>query len=43
VVGLRTYLTLTGDPDADMTRIREVYAGKVGKHPELAGEIRLET
>jgi hypothetical protein len=23
-------------------RIREVYAGKVGKHPELAGELRLE-
>jgi len=25
-----------------MARIREVYAGKVGKHPELAGELRLE-
>jgi 1-acyl-sn-glycerol-3-phosphate acyltransferase len=42
VVGLRTYVALTGDPDADMARIREVYAGKVGKHPELAGELRLE-
>jgi 1-acyl-sn-glycerol-3-phosphate acyltransferase len=42
VVGLRTYVTLTGDSDADMVRIREVYAGKVGKHPELAGELRLE-
>ena len=42
VVGLRTYVTFSGDQEADMARIREVYAGKVGKHPELAGEIQLE-
>lgn len=40
VVGLTTYLTLSGDEEADLRRIRAVYAGKVGKRPELAGEIR---
>jgi 1-acyl-sn-glycerol-3-phosphate acyltransferase len=42
VVGIREYVTLTGDREADMARIRETYAGKVGKHPELAGGIQLE-
>jgi 1-acyl-sn-glycerol-3-phosphate acyltransferase len=41
-VGLREYVELTGDPEADMARIRAVYAGKVGLRPERAGEIRLE-
>jgi 1-acyl-sn-glycerol-3-phosphate acyltransferase len=41
-VGLREYVTLTGDRVGDMERIREVYAGKVGKRPGMAGEIRLE-
>jgi len=41
-VGLREYVTLTGEPERDMARIRAVYAGKVGKHPELAGGIDLE-
>ncbi|GEJ59085.1 1-acyl-sn-glycerol-3-phosphate acyltransferase [Anaeromyxobacter diazotrophicus] len=41
VVGLRTYLTLTGDVERDLARVRAVYAGKVGRHPEQAGEIRL--
>jgi 1-acyl-sn-glycerol-3-phosphate acyltransferase len=41
-VGLREYVTLGGDREADMTRIRRAYAGKIGKHPELAGEIQLE-
>ena len=41
-VGLHEYVALTGDPEADMARIREVYADKVGKHPELAGRIQLE-
>lgn len=40
VVGLVTYLTLTGDEEADLRQIRAVYAGKVGKRPELAGQIR---
>ena len=41
VVGLRTYLEPTGDEAADIERIRAAYAGKVGKHPSLAGAIRL--
>jgi 1-acyl-sn-glycerol-3-phosphate acyltransferase len=41
VVGLTEYLTLSGDEEADLRRIREVYAGKVGRHPEQAGAIRL--
>ena len=40
VVGLSTYLEPTGDEEVDLARIRAVYAGKVGKRPELAGEIR---
>ncbi len=41
-VGLHDYVRMTGDPDADMERVRAAYAGKVGLRPELAGEIRLE-
>jgi 1-acyl-sn-glycerol-3-phosphate acyltransferase len=41
VVGLTEYLDLTGDEEADLDRIRRAYAGKVGRHPEQAGEIRL--
>jgi 1-acyl-sn-glycerol-3-phosphate acyltransferase len=40
VVGLTTYLTPTGDEEEDLARIRAVYAGHPGKHPESAGEIR---
>ncbi len=40
VVELTTYLRMTGDTEADLARIRAVYAGKVGKRPEHAGEIR---
>lgn len=40
VVGLTTYLAPTGDEEVDLARIRAAYAGKVGKRPELAGEIR---
>jgi 1-acyl-sn-glycerol-3-phosphate acyltransferase len=42
VVGIREYVTLSGDPEADMARIRQAYVGRVGKHPELAGGIQLE-
>jgi 1-acyl-sn-glycerol-3-phosphate acyltransferase len=42
VVGIREYVTLSGDPEADMARIRQAYVGMVGKHPELAGGIQLE-
>ena len=31
----------TGDVDADMARIREFYAGVVGRHIERQGEIRI--
>jgi Acyltransferase len=40
VLGLTTYLSLTGREDADLDRIRAAYAGKVGKHPDQAGPIR---
>lgn len=42
VVGLHTYLELSGDEEADLARIRLAYAGKVGRHPEQAGDIRLQ-
>ncbi len=40
-VGIDTYLRMTGDRDADMARIRDFYAGKRGRWPELAGDLRL--
>jgi len=40
VVGLETYLQLTGDVAADLERIRAAYAGKVGRRPEQASAIR---
>ncbi len=40
VAGIRTYLTLSGDEEQDLARIRAEYAGKVGKRPDQAGEIR---
>lgn len=42
-VGLREYIALTGDEAKDLARIREVYAGKTGKRPELASEIRFRS
>ncbi|HET7825386.1 MAG TPA: hypothetical protein VFK90_08630, partial [Anaeromyxobacter sp.] len=39
-VGLGTYLTLTGDVEHDLARVRDAYAGKVGKHPAQASPIR---
>jgi hypothetical protein len=36
-----TYVRMTGDRDADMATIREFYADKRGRLPELAGEVRL--
>ena len=40
-VGIDTYLRMSGDREADLSRIREFYTGKRGRRPELAGEIRL--
>jgi 1-acyl-sn-glycerol-3-phosphate acyltransferase len=39
--GIDTYVRMSGDPEADMARIREFYAGRRGRRQELAGEIRL--
>jgi 1-acyl-sn-glycerol-3-phosphate acyltransferase len=41
LVGLRDFLTLTGDEERDLARIRACYEGKVGKHPAQASDIRL--
>jgi 1-acyl-sn-glycerol-3-phosphate acyltransferase len=43
VVGLTEYLVPSGDEAADLERIRRVYGGKVGRRPELAGEIRFRS
>ncbi len=40
VVGLTTYLTLSGDEAADLALLRSAYADKTGKHPEQASDIR---
>ena len=40
-IGVGAYVDLSGDVDADMTRIRLFYAGKLGRHPENQGPIRL--
>jgi 1-acyl-sn-glycerol-3-phosphate acyltransferase len=39
-VGVDTYLHMTGDREMDLARIREFYATKSGRRPELAGDIR---
>ena len=39
-VGLQRYMDLSGDVERDLDVMRAVYAGKVAKHPELAGPIR---
>jgi 1-acyl-sn-glycerol-3-phosphate acyltransferase len=41
-VGMERYLVPSGDPEADMAVVRDAYAGKVGRHPELAGVLELE-
>ena len=40
-LGIDTYVRMTGDREADMAKIREFYAGKRGRRPEFAGELRL--
>jgi len=39
-VGVDTYLRMTGDPEADLARLRAFYRGKRGRRPELSGDIR---
>lgn len=38
-IGIVDYLTLSGDPAADLARIAEVYAGRMGKYPDQHGRI----
>ena len=38
--GIVAYVTLTGDPDADIATIARHYAGRSGKRPELASPVR---
>jgi 1-acyl-sn-glycerol-3-phosphate acyltransferase len=40
-IGVDTYLDLSGDADADFDRIRAYYAGKQGRRPAQASDIRL--
>jgi 1-acyl-sn-glycerol-3-phosphate acyltransferase len=40
VVGLTTYRPLSGNPEEDLAYMRAFYAGKVGRHPGQASEIR---
>jgi 1-acyl-sn-glycerol-3-phosphate acyltransferase len=40
IVGIDTYLRMTGDRDADLARIREFYADKRARRPEHAGDLR---
>lgn len=39
-VGIGGWLELTGDEATDLSRIREAYAGRRGRHPAQASEIR---
>jgi 1-acyl-sn-glycerol-3-phosphate acyltransferase len=41
VIGIGAYLALTGDEAEDLARIRAFYAGKTGRHPAQASDIRL--
>jgi 1-acyl-sn-glycerol-3-phosphate acyltransferase len=41
-VAIPVWLELTGNVEHDLDRIRAVYAGHPGRHPELAGEIRFK-
>ena len=41
VVGIREYLALSGDEEADLTRIRAAYQAITARHPAQAGPIRL--
>ncbi len=41
LVGVDTYLHMSGDRDADLARIRDFYAGKRARRPEFVGTIRL--
>jgi 1-acyl-sn-glycerol-3-phosphate acyltransferase len=40
IVGIGDWIRLSGNPDADLARLREFYAGKSALRPAQAGEIR---
>jgi 1-acyl-sn-glycerol-3-phosphate acyltransferase len=40
-VGIDTYVRMTGDKARDMERLQEFYAGKSGRRPEAASDLRL--
>jgi len=40
VVGLTTYIELSGDEASDLARLRAFYADKIGKRPDQASDIR---
>jgi len=40
VIGMRRYVTMTGDEAADLAVIREEYAGKRGKRPGLESDLK---
>lgn len=40
-VGVVDHLMLSGDEDADMQHIADIYAHRVGRHPQLAAPVRL--
>ena len=39
-IGIATYLTMTGDPEADIAHIGRYYEHRQGKHPALASPVR---
>lgn len=39
-IGVGAWITLTGDEERDLERIRAFYAGRHGKHPDQEGPIR---
>ena len=41
-LGIALWMTTCGDLARDMEHIRAAYAGKTGRHPQLAGPIRLQ-
>lgn len=41
-LGIERWITLSGDEDADLARLREHYAGKTARYPEQAGDIRFK-
>lgn len=42
VIGISAWLDLTGDEAVDLGRIREAYAGRAGRHPAQASELRFK-